>query len=211
MKKLFSKKLFTLSLLALSLTTALTGCGSSDDSSSSSNSDQTKIVVGATALPHAEILNQAIPMLEESGISLEIVEFADYTVINPSLSSGELDANFFQHTAYLDDYNSSSSDTLTSIGGIHIEPIALYSNSISNLNDLSEGDVIAIPNDATNGPRALKLLASNGLFGLDPSATTPTIFDIVDNDKNIEIIEMDSAALPRTLGDVTAAIINTRI
>lgn len=214
MKKLFvknlsNKKLFTLSLLALSLTTALVGCGSSDDSNSSSDSNQTKIVVGATALPHAEILNEAIPMLKDAGITLEVVEFSDYVVINPSLSSGELDANFFQHTAYLDDYNSNSSDTLTSVGGIHIEPIALYSNSISNLSDLSEGDVIAIPNDATNGPRALELLASNGLFGLDPSATSPTIFDIIDNSKNIEIIDMDAATLPRTLGDVTAAVINT--
>ncbi len=207
MKKLFNKKILKLSFLTLAISAVLVGCSSGD--SDDAEDDPNKITIGATALPHAEILKKAVPMLEESGITLEIFEFADYAVINPSLASGELDANFFQHTAYLDSYNSDSGENLVSVGGIHIEPIALYSKSISSLGELSNGDVIAIPNDATNGPRALKLLAENGLFTLDPSATNPNIYDITDNPKSIQIVEMDAAALPRTLDDVAGAVINT--
>lgn len=200
------KKIIALTLAFATLT--LSAC-SSGNSNSASTMEDGKITVGATAVPHAEILREAIPMLAEDGITLEVVEFADYTVINPSLASGEIDVNFFQHTAYLENYTSESGDNLLSVGGIHIEPMGLYSNFISSLKDIADEAIIAIPNDATNAPRALQLLAENGLFTLDPSATSPTIFDITDNPKNIEIIEMDAATLPRTLDDVTASVINT--
>lgn len=197
------KKFLALTLALATLT--LSACSSSDTESSVEG----KIVVGATSVPHAEILNEAVSMLEEKGITLQVVEFSDYTTINKNLVDNEMDANYFQHTAYLENFNSDSGSNLVSVGGVHIEPIGLYSNSITSLSELKDGDTIAISNNATDNPRALKLLAENGVITLDPSVENPTVYDIIENPNNIEFIDMEPATLPRTLDDVTASVINT--
>lgn len=203
------KKLLTTALLTACL--ALVGCGSSDKTASTPTTEgQTTITVGATSVPHAEILNQVVDNLAEQGITLNVQEFSEYTVLNPSLASGELDANFFQHTAYLNNYIEETGDALVSVGPIHTEPMGLYSKIIKSVDEIIEGDKIAIPNDPTNGARALLLLEANGVIKLkDGVSEKATIFDIEENYKNIEIVEMDAAALPRALDDVIAAVINT--
>lgn len=196
-------------LLALSVCILATACSKSSSDKTASNEDSSIITVGATSVPHAEILNQVVDNLAEEGITLNVKEFAEYTVLNKSLADGEVDANFFQHIPYLDDYLKQTGDKLVSVGAIHIEPMGIYSKSVKSLDDLKEGDKIAIPNDATNGSRALLLLQDNGLITIKEGISNPTMLDIEKNGKNFEIIEMDAAALPRTLDDVDISLINT--
>lgn len=208
------KKFLTASLLTFTLFT-LTACGGNTDTNkSSSNGTNTEatstITVGATSVPHAEILNEVVDDLAKEGITLNVKEFSEYTVLNPSLSSGEIDANFFQHSSYLNNYIEETGEKLVSVGPVHTEPMGLYSKSVQYLDDFSQGDKIAIPNDATNGSRALLLLESNGIIKLkDGVGDKATIFDIEENPKNLEIIELDAATLPRALDDVKMAVINT--
>ncbi|MGE5507762.1 MAG: MetQ/NlpA family ABC transporter substrate-binding protein [Chitinophagales bacterium] len=165
--------------------------------------------VGATPVPHAEILQVAKGLLEKQGIKLEIVEFQDYVQPNLSLDAGELDANFFQHIPYLETFSKDRNLKLTYIAKVHIEPMALYSTKVKSLKDLKAGAVIGIPNDPTNGGRALLLLQSAKLITLKKSAgIKPTPLDIEQNPRKLQIKELEAAQLPRVLPDVDAAVIN---
>ena len=198
------KKLIVI-LAALSLAVfAFAGCGGSDTASKT-------IKVGATPVPHAEILETIKPLLEKEGYKLEIVEFTDYVQPNVALNDKELDANFFQHLPYLENFISEHKEMkLSSAGGIHIEPMGIYSRKLKDLSGLPAGASIAIPNDPTNGGRSLLLLAKAGLLKLkDGSGTNPTVQDIVENPKNLKFQEVEAAQVPRTLDDVDAAVINT--
>ncbi|MDR0670214.1 MAG: MetQ/NlpA family ABC transporter substrate-binding protein [Treponema sp.] len=168
----------------------------------------TTLVVGATANPHAILLNLVKPDLEAQGIDLRVIEFADYVVPNTALISGELDANFFQHIPYLES-NPEWSGALVNAFGVHVEPFGLYSAAIKNISDLKDGSTIAIPNDPSNGGRALLLLQANGLITLKSGAgITATPLDIASNPKNLRFRELEAAQLPRSLEDVDAATIN---
>ncbi|MBO8141400.1 MAG: MetQ/NlpA family ABC transporter substrate-binding protein [Firmicutes bacterium] len=170
----------------------------------------TVIKVGATPVPHAEILEFIKPALQAEGIQLEIVEFNDYVLPNLALSDGELDANYFQHIPYLETFSADHGLDLAVLVGVHIEPMGLYSQRVDSLEDLPNGATIAIPNDATNGGRALLLLQEAGLIRLaDGTGITATVFDVVDNPRNIRFRELEAPLLPRALADVEAAVINT--
>ena len=165
--------------------------------------------VGATPEPHASMLNLIVDDMAKAGYTLEVVEFTDYVTPNRALEDGQIDANFFQHIPYLDSQNAEHGYHLVNAGGIHIEPIALYSKKVSSLSELADGASIAIPNDPTNEGRALLLLQSAGLIKLDAAAgITATPLDIVENKKNLKFNEVEAASLPRVLEDVDAAVIN---
>ncbi len=165
--------------------------------------------IGATPVPHGEILEQVAPILEEEGITLEIIEFTDYVQPNLALDDGELDANFFQHVPYLETFNADRGTDLVEVVGVHIEPLGVYSSRIDTLEELGSGDQIAIPNDPTNGGRALLLLQEADLLTVDEAAgIEPTIFDIPDNPYDFRFHELEAAQLTRSLDDVDAAVIN---
>lgn len=196
----------------LALTTAvaisiigLTGCATKADAE-----EQSKVLkVGATPVPHAELLEKVKPVLKEQGIDLEIIEFTDYVKPNLALDDGEIDANFFQHQPYLDSFNAERGLDLISVGTVHVEPLGVYSEKITSIDGLEEGAQIAIPSDGVNGGRALILLETNGLITLKEDAgLEATEFDVVDNPKNIKFTSIEAAQLPRVLPDVDAAIIN---
>jgi len=169
---------------------------------------QNTLTVGATPVPHAQLLNLIKDDLAAQGITLKIVEFNDYVQPNAALIAGDLDANFFQHIPYLET-NAEWSSKLVSAFGVHVEPFGLYSRRYNNAADLPNGAVIAIPNDPSNGGRALLLLQANGLITLREGAgLTATPRDIVSNPKNFRFQELEAAQLPRSLQDVDAATIN---
>nr|WP_304173729.1 MetQ/NlpA family ABC transporter substrate-binding protein [Limnochorda pilosa] len=171
---------------------------------------QTVLRVGATPVPHAEVLQVIQPQLAVEGIQLEIVEFTDYVQPNLALAAGDLDANYFQHIPYLEQFSQDHRLDLTYIAAVHIEPMGVYSGRWTRLEDLPQGASIAIPNDPTNGGRALLLLQSAGLIRLDPAAgITATILDVVENPLGLRFRELEAAQLPRVLPDVDAAVINT--
>ena len=175
----------------------------------SSNAAET-LTIGATPVPHVEILEVVKPDLKSQGIDLKIVEFNDYVQPNTSVSDKILDLNFFQHRPYLDSFIKDHGSDLVEVGGIHIEPIGFYSHKIKDLKDLKKGATIAIPNDPTNGGRALLLLQTAGLITLeDPKSISATPLDIKDNKLNLNIKELEAPQLPRSLDDVDGAIINT--
>jgi D-methionine transport system substrate-binding protein len=164
--------------------------------------------VGATPVPHAELLNLIKSDLAAQGITLKVVEFTDYVQPNVAVLSGDLNANFFQHVPYLES-NADWSAKLVSAFGVHVEPFGLYSTKHKNVNDLPDGASIAIPNDPSNGGRALLLLQANGLITLKEGAgLTATSRDIVGNPRNFRFQELEAAQLPRSLQDVDAATIN---
>jgi D-methionine transport system substrate-binding protein len=166
------------------------------------------LIVGASPQPHMELLELIKDDLAEQNITLKLVEFTDYIQPNEALMAGELDANFFQHLPYLED-NVEWSDKLVSAFGVHVEPFGLYSSKYEILADLPDGAVIAIPNDPTNGGRALLLLETEGLIRLRPEAgITATLRDITGNPRNFRFQELEAAHLPRALDDVDAAAIN---
>jgi len=170
----------------------------------------TVVTVGATPVPHAEVLEFVKPLLRAEGIELNIVEFTDYVLPNLALADGELDANYFQHIPYLEAFSADHRLNLSVLAGIHIEPIGLYSQRVSSLDQLRNGAVIAIPNDATNGGRALLLLQQAGLIRLaDDVGIDATVFDVVDNPRRLRFQELEAPLLPRALADVDAAVINT--
>ena len=180
--------LFTVALLTLTLS----GCGSSSSSSGTSGSDTedsgTTITVGANLTPHAEILKQAKPILEKEGIDLEIVEIEDSVTPNTGVAEGSLDANYFQHVPYLEDFNAQNNTDLVSIGAIHYEPFGIYAGKVSDLKDLKDGATIAVPNNVTNEARALLLLEQEGLLKLaDGAGIEATINDITENPLNIQL------------------------
>lgn len=168
-----------------------------------------EIVVGASPAPHAEILEAARPVLEEKGYSLKIVEYTDYVQPNLALDAGDLDANYFQHYPYLEQFIAENGTKLVSAGKIHYEPFGIYAGKTAALADLADGAKVAVPNDATNEARALLLLEAQGLIKLTEGVgLNATKTDIVENPKNLEILEIEAAQLPRSLQDVDIAVIN---
>lgn len=181
---------------------ALTGCGGKD------GEDKT-IKVGASPAPHAEILKEVKAELEKDGYKLEIVEFQDYVQPNKALDADDIDANYFQHKPYMDEFNAKQETELVSIGAIHYEPLGLYQGEKKSLDELAEGDKIAVPNDTTNEARALLLLESEGLIKLKKDAgLTATKQDVVENPKKLEIVELEAAIIPRSMSSVAMGVIN---
>ena len=196
------KKKITLVLALVLVISLLAGCGSS-------KKEPTKIRVGATPVPHAEVLEVAKELLAKEGYDMEIIVYNDYVQPNLAVDSGELDANYFQHTPYLDSFNAENGTKVVSAGLIHYEPFGIFAGKTASLDALPDGAEIAIPNDATNGARALLLLAQEGILTLkDGAGVTATIYDIVDNPKNVQIKELEAAQLPISLKDVDLAVIN---
>ncbi|MGG7056784.1 MetQ/NlpA family ABC transporter substrate-binding protein [Clostridium tertium] len=195
-------------LLVGALAIGLVGCGTSksDDSTGSASEDKT-ITIGVSPVPHKEIVEQIVPDLEAEGYTVKIVEFTDYVTPNTSLAEGDLDANYFQHIAYLNQTNESKGLDLTYTAAIHLEPLAAYSKTLTDLKDIKDGATVAIPNDPSNEARALRLLEDSGLIKLnDGELVTPK--DITENAKNLKFEELEAAQLPRVLDEVDIAIIN---
>ncbi len=203
------KKLVSL-CLGLLLAGSLAACGSGDGSSGSGSSGTLeKISVGATPVPHEEILEFIKPQLEALGYELEIVPFTDYQLPNSSLAAGEIDANYFQHKPFLDTYNANNGTDLVSAGNVHFEPLGLYAGRTSTIEELPDGATIAIPSDPSNEARALNLLADQGLIELKEGVgLEATPLDIVSNPKNLQFEEMEAAQIPMSLPDVDMAVIN---
>lgn len=202
-------KKWTLALLViLAVSLAAAGCGGKQEANTPAK--QPVVKVGATAVPHAEILQFIKPTLEKEGVQLEIVEFSDYVRPNVALAEKELDANFFQHVPYLEKFSAERSLPLTYTVKVHIEPMGVYSKKIKNLNELTQGAVVAIPNDPTNGGRSLAILAKAGLITLkDGAGVSGTVKDITSNPRGLKIRELEAAMLPRSLDDAAVAVINT--
>ena len=221
------KKKVLAALLALTLIFAFAGCAapeaaapSGGDAATSTSStggaeqqgDTTQlqvINVGASPAPHAEILEVAKEVLKEEGYDLKITEFVDYVQPNLALDSGELNANYFQHKPYLDNFNEERGTKLVSAAAIHYEPYGIYAGKTKSLDELKDGAQVAVPADASNEARALLLLEAQGLIKLkDSTNINATKNDIVENPKNLNIIEIEAAQLPRSLQDVDIAVIN---
>lgn len=204
-------------LLAGVLAAALTGCGGSDkggdsgsDSGSGSEDSGSKSVkVAASATPHAEILEEAKGLLEAEGYELEVTVFNDYVQPNEVVESGDFDANYFQHIPYLESFNEEKGTHLVNAGGIHYEPFGIYPGTKKSLDELAEGDAIAVPNDTTNEARALLLLQDNGVITLKEGAgLNATVNDIEENVKNVEIVELEAAQVSRVVDEVAFVVLN---
>lgn len=197
---------FRILLLAVSALFVLAACGSS----AGANGADGVIKVGASPVPHADILRFVRDNLaEQAGLTIEIVEFTDYVQPNVALNDGQIEANFFQHVPYMEEFASQRTMALRAVAPVHIEAFGIYSRSITSLADVQDGAVVTIPNDATNGGRALQLLAANGLLTLkDGVGTAATVRDITANPKNLDIRELEAAQLPRALDDAALSIIN---
>lgn len=169
----------------------------------------TTLKVGASPTPHAEILAEAAKILEPQGIKLDIIEYSDYVQPNVALDSKDLDANYFQHGPYLQDFVAQKGAKLASLGTVHYEPFGIYAGRCKDLGKLPKGAIIAVPNDATNEGRALLLLQDQGLIKLKPeSGLTATVRDITENPRELRIEEIEAPQLARALPDVDAAVIN---
>jgi len=187
--------------LVLALLTACGGGGGDE-------ADKT-IKVAASPTPHAEILNSVADALAEEGWTLEVVEFDDYVQPNVATTDGDVDANYFQHVPYLDQYNAENGTDLVAVGNVHYEAMGAYKGTKDSFDALEDGDKIAVPNDVTNEARALQLLAANGVLSLKEGVgLEATKNDIVDNPKNIEIVELEAATIPSALPDVALGVIN---
>lgn len=196
------KKLIAVALSTVVCFGVLAGCGSSK------KEDKT-IVVGASPSPHADILKVAAKELEKDGYKLEIKEYSDYVQPNNALGSGDLDANYFQHITYLNNFNAENGTHLVSVADVHYEPFGIYAGKTASLEELQDGAQIGVPNDPTNGGRALLLLQEQGLITLkEDVGLEPTKLDIAENPHNYEIVEMEAAQLPRSLGSLDIAVIN---
>lgn len=207
--------LLLVGLLALSLT--LAGCSKPAQTPAPSGdankpAEKKVVKIGATAVPHAEILEAIKPKLAEKGIDLQIVVFNDYVQPNLATDKGDIDANYFQHIPYLESFNADHKLNLVTIAKVHIEPMGIYSKKVKAVADLAEGGTIAIPNDPSNGGRALSVLEAAGLIKLkEGTGILGTVQDIVENPKKFNITAIDAAQLPRVLDDpkITGAVINT--
>lgn len=203
------KKLLTILGTALLSTALLAGCGSTSSTDSNESANDNTITVAASPSPHAEILEVAKEVLAEQGINLDIKVFNDYVIPNTATESGEVDANYFQHTPYLDDFNKENGTHLVPVASIHYEPFGIYAGKTNSLDALADGAKVSVPNDTTNEARALLLLEAQGLIKLkDGAGLSATKLDIVENPKNLDIEEIEAAQLPRTLSDVDIAVIN---
>src|SRR5690606_10100131 len=169
-----------------------------------------KLSIAATPVPHAELLELVKPALAKEGVELDIKVFTDYVQPNQQVADGNIDVNFFQHQPYLDSFNKEHKTKLVTVGLVHVEPFGAYSDKIKDIKDLKEGALAALPNDPSNGARALLLLQKQGLIKLeDPSNILATSRDIVENPKKLKFHELEAATLPRVLPDVDLALINT--
>ena len=225
------KKKLISGLLAIAFTLSLAGCGAATSSAAGSQAASgesaaftgdgfdpdidyaalagTTVRVGASPAPHAEILQVAKEILAQADITLDIVEFTDYIQPNTATESGDIDANYFQHQDYLNTFNAENGTHLVSVAQIHYEPLGIYPGKTASFEDLADGAQILVPNDTSNEARALQLLAAQGLIELDPDAgLTATKQDITANPKNLEIVEMEAAQLPRSLASADMAVIN---
>jgi D-methionine transport system substrate-binding protein len=205
------KKLIAVFLAVLALAGLTAGCGGDKKDSKPAGGDKkTVLKVGATPVPHAEILNHIKDALAKDGVDLQVVEFTDYVKPNLSLNDKELDANFFQHEPYLKKFCEDRKLDLVALCKVHIEPMGVYSKRIKDIKDVKDGAVVAIPNDPTNGGRALNILEKAGLIKLKEGiGIAATVNDVTENPKNIKIQEAEAAMLPRTLDDVDLAVINS--
>lgn len=220
------KRVTAVILTAALAVAALAGCGNTatsepaaeatesasttaaQEAENTSSEDKT-ITVAASATPHAEILEQAKSILAEQGWDLQVTVFDDYVQPNNVVESGDFDANYFQHIPYLESFNEEQGTHLVNAGGIHYEPFGIYPGTKSDLSELAEGDVIAIPNDTTNEARALLLLQDNGILTLkDGVGLEATVRDIVDNPKNIEFTELEAAQVARVVDEVAFVVLN---
>lgn len=205
--KNFSKKIIAFALTAVLSAGVFAGCGNS--SSSSDKNDKVTIKVGANITPHSEILEQAKPILAKEEIDLEIIQIEDSVTPNTGLAEGSLDANFFQHQPYLDDFNAENGTDLVSVGAVHYEPFGVYAGKTKSLADLPDGATVAVPNNTTNEARALLLLQQEGLLTLkDGVDIKATINDIASNPKNLQFKEIAPEQLVKALPDVDIAVIN---
>lgn len=204
------KKLFVMLLALMTMAFMVAGCGGDKKEEPKAADKKAAIKVGATAVPHAEILNFIKPNLAKAGVEMQVIEFSDYVKPNMALNDKELDANFFQHKPYLDTFIADRKMKLASAGNIHIEPMGVYSKKVKALAELAPGAKIAIPNDPSNGGRALAILQAAKLIKLkDGVGVKGTKADIIGNEKKLNIVEIEAALLPRSLDDVTAAVINS--
>ena len=203
-------KKVTYLLLALVLAIGtLTACGSSDKESGTKEAAGKTIKVAASATPHAIILEEAKTLLKKQGWDLEIKVFDDYVQPNNVVESGEFDANYFQHIPYLENFNKEKGTHLVNAGGIHYEPFGIYPGTEKKLDELKEGDTIAVPNDTTNEARALLLLQDNGIIKLkDGAGLEATVKDIAENPKNIKIQELEAAQVSRVKDEVAFVVLN---
>lgn len=208
------KKLVSLALITTLLAAALTGCATGDsgqasDAASTDGKKEETLKIGASLTPHAEILEQVKPILEKEGVTLDIVKIEDTVTPNTGLLEGSLDANFFQHQPYLDDFNKENGSDLVSAGNVHYEPFGIYAGKTTSLEELPDGATVAVPNNVTNEARALLLLEQEGLLtlkeGVDIKAT---VNDIKENKKNLKFEEIAPEQLVRSLPDVDVAVIN---
>ena len=197
------KKLLAVVLTGAFVVSALAGCGKS------TSADDKVIKVAASATPHAEILEQAKPLLEAKGYDLQVTVFDDYVQPNEVVESGDFDANYFQHIPYLESFNEEKGTHLVNAGGIHYEPFGIYPGTKASLDELADGDSIAVPNDTTNEARALLLLQDNGIITLKEGAgLTATKNDIVENPYNVDIVELEAAQVPRVKDEVAFMVLN---
>ncbi|WHX67684.1 MetQ/NlpA family ABC transporter substrate-binding protein [Peribacillus frigoritolerans] len=208
------KKIKWLSVTVLTVVLLVLGaCGSNEQTSSESKGDKDEEVtlkIGAASIPHAEILEFIAPDLEKQGVKLDVVISTDGIQTNQQTADKELDANFFQHTPYLEQVNKDSGLNLVNVKGVHIEPFGVYSKKIKSIGELSDGAKVAVPKDPVNFSRSLQLFAANNIIELDASKSGDyTIEDITKNDKKIEFIPVDSPLLVHSLDDVEASAINT--
>ena len=230
------KKIVSALMVAAMVVTAFAGCGSSAEESTDTSAvtkEETTVAateetvsaestestdtaaeggtikVAASATPHAEILEEAKKILADEGWDLEIKIFDDYVMPNEVVESGEFDANYFQHIPYLENFNEEQGTHLVNAGGIHYEPFGIYPGTKSSLDDIAEGDTIAVPNDTTNEARALLLLQDNGILKLkDGAGLTATVLDIEENPYNVEILELEAAQVPRVKDEVAFVVLN---
>lgn len=205
------KKFLPILLILILALTAFAGCGASTEGeeAEATATELTPIVIGASPTPHAEILAVAKELLVAQGYDLQIQEFSDYVQPNLALDSGDLDANYFQHQPYLDDFNAQNGTELVTIAKIHYEPFGIYPGKTASLDALADGAQVAVPNDTSNESRALLLLEAQGLIKLKEGVgLAATKKDIVENPKNLDIVEIEAAQLARSLQDVDIAVIN---
>lgn len=207
MKKKVLSAVLAVSLLA----TLFTGCGAKgkDSAKSDKSSDDTTIKVGACVTPHAEILEAIKDDLKEQGYDLEVVTYNDYVLPNTALESGELDANYFQHKPYLEDFNKENGTHIVGVAAVHFEPMAIYAGKTASLDEVKDGAIVAIPNDTTNEARALLLLEAQGLIKLKEGAgIQATVADIEENPHNLTIQELEAAQVAKSIQDVDFAVVN---
>lgn len=203
------RKLFAAALVGALSVSMLAGCGSSNGDSKKDSAENKTIKVAASATPHAEILEYAKTALKEKGYDLEVTIFDDYVKPNEVVESGEFDANYFQHEPYLNSFNEEKGTHLVIAGKIHYEPFGIYPGTKKSLDDIADGDTIAVPNDTTNEARALLLLQDNGIIKLkDGAGINATVNDIEENPHNIEIVELEAAQVARVVDETSFVVLN---